>query len=206
MAKKQKIIFGIDEVGRGSLAASVFAAAIFSPKIKNLKFRIKNYFGIIGDSKQLTPQRRENIYKFLCRSTEVYWRIGRVSEKFIDKINIFEATKLAMAKAVKSLEKKIDKKADLLLIDGNFGIGMTREQKSIIRGDEKIFLISLASIVAKVERDRLMLRLHKKYPRYGFDKHKGYGTELHLERLKKFGPCKIHRQSFEPIKSIFGRV
>ena len=183
------------------MAGPVFAAAIFSPEIKNLKLKIKNYFGIIGDSKKITPRKREAMYNFLVDYAEVYWGIGRVSEKVIDKINILQASKLAMRKAVLSLEKKVGGRADMLLIDGNFGIGIKRSQKSIIKGDEKVFLISLASIVAKVERDRLMTRLHKKYPQYGFNRHKGYGTKLHIAMLKEHGPCPLHRQSFAPIKN-----
>jgi ribonuclease HII len=103
-----------------------------------------------------------------------------------------------MEKAVLSLEKKIGKQATMLLIDGNFGIALTRPHEPIIKGDETVFLISLASIVAKVERDSLMRKMHKKYPQYGFDKHKGYGTKQHLAALSKFGLCKIHRRSFGP--------
>ncbi|MDD5738331.1 MAG: ribonuclease HII [Candidatus Pacebacteria bacterium] len=205
MQNGEKIVFGIDEVGRGSLAGPVMACAImqiknqkstFVPssgrgKVKNANQKLK-----IKDSKKLTPKQREEIYNFLKKSSEVQWGIGKVSEKVIDKINILQATKLAMEKAVLNLEKKIGKKADALLIDGNFGINIARPQQSIIKGDEKVFLISLASIIAKVERDNLMIKLHKKYPQYGFNKNKGYGTPQHLTVLSKHGPCKIHRQSF----------
>ncbi len=219
MKKKQQIVFGIDEVGRGPLAGPVIACAITGPaklKIKNEnpkessagdsrgqadKFQVScSKFQVrFKDSKKLTPKQREQIYQFLKNSPQVEWGIGKVSEKVIDKINIFQATKLAMEKAVKSLEKKIGKQANLLLIDGNFGIGLSRPQESIIKGDEKIFLISLASIVAKVHRDRLMLKAHKKYPQYEFDKHKGYGTKLHCQKLMKFGYCSLHRKSFKPV-------
>ncbi|MDO8524357.1 MAG: ribonuclease HII [bacterium] len=192
--RSKKIVFGVDEVGRGPLAGPVFAVAIIAPaklKMKNEKLKIK-------DSKKLTAKQRENIYAFLKESPEVFWAIGKVSEKIIDKINILQATKLAMEKAVINLEKKINKQASMLLIDGNFGINLNRPQQSIIKGDEKIFLISLASIVAKVTRDNLMIKLHKKYPEYGLDKHKGYGTPQHLSALSKFGPCPLHRKSFKP--------
>jgi ribonuclease HII len=122
----------------------------------------------------------------------VEWGVGSVSEKVIDKINILEATKLAMKKAV---EKINDKKA-ILLIDGNFKINMERKQQPVIRGDEKVLECSMASIIAKVERDRLMEKYHKKYPQYGFDSHKGYGTKKHFEAIKKYGLCDIHRKSF----------
>lgn len=192
-AGKEKIIFGIDEVGRGPLAGPVFAVAIIVPQLLIINYQFPK-----RDSKKLSAKQREKIYNFLKQSTEVKWGIGKVSEKVIDKINILQATKLAMEKAVLSLEKKIGKQAEMLLIDGNFGIGLARPQQSIIKGDEKIFLISLASIVAKVERDNLMVKLHKKYFQYGFDQHKGYGTRQHLNALQKFGLCEIHRKSFRP--------
>jgi len=200
MAKNSKIIVGIDEVGRGPLAGPVLACAITQivshsegvERPKNLNGR---------DSKQLSPKQREEIYEILKKDPLVEWGIGRVEEKVIDKINIFQATKLAMEKAVLALEKKIGQPADRLLIDGNFGIGLARPQQSIIKGDEKILLISLASIVAKVERDRLMIKMHQKYPQYGFNQHKGYGTKQHLLAIEKFGHCPLHRQSFAPIKN-----
>ena len=106
-----------------------------------------------------------------------------------------------MERAVKKLKVKNGKlKIDFLIIDGNFEIDSDIPQKSIVKGDEKVFLIKLASIIAKVTRDRAMLRCHKKYPKYRFDKHKGYGTKLHFRMLKKYGPCKIHRKSFNPMK------
>ena len=200
MAKNSKIIVGIDEVGRGPLAGPVLACAITQivshsegvERPKNLNGR---------DSKQLSPKQREEIYEILKKDPLVEWGIGRVEEKVIDKINIFQATKLAMEKAVLALEKKIGQPADRLLIDGNFGIGLARPQQSIIKGDEKILLISLASIVAKVERDRLMIKMHQKYPQYGFNQHKGYGTKQHIAAIEKFGHCPLHRQSFAPIKN-----
>ncbi|MCL5010738.1 MAG: ribonuclease HII [Patescibacteria group bacterium] len=204
MLKKAKIVFGVDEVGRGPLAGPVMAVAITVRQFSmfnvqfSKNFQLKNFQN--KDSKKLTAKQREEVYNFLKQSPEVRWATAKVGEKAIDKINILQATKLAMGKAVVSLEKKLGKKADLLLIDGSFGIALRRPQKSIIKGDEKVFLISLASIVAKVERDRLMAKLHKKYPQYGFDKHKGYGVKIHLANLAQFGPCKIHRTSFKPIK------
>lgn len=191
---KEEYIVGTDEVGRGALAAPVTAAAI------TVRSRWKRDSKKLKDSKRLTPKKREEIFRILKNHPGVEWGIGYVSERVIDRINILQATKLAMARAVKNLEKKIKKKAHYLLIDGNFGIDLPIPQKSVIKGDEKIFLIKVASIVAKVTRDRTMLRYHKKYPQYGFDKHKGYGTKLHLKMLKKYGPCKIHRRSFKPVK------
>jgi len=227
--KKYKIIAGIDEVGRGPLAGPVIAAAItiqparqslrlrpmaggqfsiFSPSPRQLAWlrRASNFqFSnrCLKDSKKLSPKKREEVFEFLKKDPDVKWGIGRVSEKVIDRINIFQATKLSMQRAVKNLEKKIQKKSDFLLIDGNFGIDLPISQQSFIKGDERIFLIKLASIIAKVTRDRMMLRYHKKYPQYRFDRHKGYGTRIHFEMLQKYGPCKIHRKSFRPVSELW---
>jgi ribonuclease HII len=151
-------------------------------------------FGI-RDSKKLSEKQREHFYKILTNHPQVKWGVGIASEKVIDKINILQATKLAMKKAVKKLSP------DFLLIDGNFGLDVDIKQKSIIKGDQKVFSISVASIIAKVTRDRIMQKYHKKYLNYGFNKHKGYPTKAHFSNLKKFGPCKIHRKSFYPVSS-----
>lgn len=195
---------GIDESGRGPLAGPVVAVAITGQKISLPAGRheFSKKFGKIKDSKKTSPKKREEIYDFLKVHPQIKWGMGRVSEKVIDKINIFEATKLAMRKALGELlkkEKKMKKKEIELLIDGNFGIDSEFSERPIIKGDEKIFIISLASIIAKVDRDRMMLKYHKRYPQYGFDRHKGYGTELHVKMLKKYGPCQIHRKTFYPV-------
>ena len=183
---------GLDEVGRGPLAGPVVAAAVLL--IHNSKFLIPK----LRDSKKLTPKKREEFYKLIIRNPQIKWGIGKVSEKVIDKINILEATKLAMIRAIKKLERK----PDFLIIDGNFKLNLLIPQKSIVKADEKVFSCASASIIAKVKRDRLMKKYHKKYPRYGFDKHKGYGTPYHCQMLKKHGVCEIHRQSFNPVKTM----
>jgi len=180
-----KIIVGIDEVGRGPIAGPVLACAVCMPNIR---------FSPIRDSKQLTARQREEIYKFLENDSEVKWGIGEVSEKVIDEINILQATKLAMIKAVKDLENKI--RPDYLLIDGNFGIDIDIPQKSIIKGDEKNSSIAAASIIAKVVRDRIMMDYHKRYPKYRFNLNKGYSTALHRKKIREFGLCPIHRRTF----------
>ena len=188
------IIAGIDEAGRGPLAGPVVAASIIV-KTKNIFFK-KN----IRDSKKLTPKKRLEIYNLLMKSSEIEWGTGIVSEKIIDKVNILEATKLAMKKSVLNLEKKIQpKKINFLLLDGNFKIDIDIAQKSIIKGDGKVFSIAVASIIAKVTRDKIMKRYHKRFPLYGFNQHKGYGTKLHFKTLKRYGPCKIHRKTFRPV-------
>lgn len=214
-----RVVACIDEVGRGPLAGPVVACAVVlqNPKIKsqkpNLQSKIQKLR--IKDSKQLSAKQREYWYNIVSSHPAIQWGIGRVSSQVIDRINIYQATKLAMQRAVRSLEKKLIQLQhrqysnfcysrkhyiiDFLILDGNMRLAIPLAQKSIIKGDEKIFSCAIASIIAKVRRDRLMVRYHKLYPNYGFDKHKGYGTSLHLAMLKKHGPCKIHRGSFGPV-------
>lgn len=186
--KGYKMVVGIDESGRGPLAAPVVAAAVRlaedCPPLLGLK-----------DSKKLTPKKRKEIYEMLKENPNIEWGIGRASEKVIDKINILEATKLAMKRAVRNLERKCSH-TDFLIIDGNFGINLEIPQKSIIKADEKVVSCTAAGIIAKVTRDRMMLKYHKKYPKYAFDRHKGYPTKLHRQIIKQCGFCKIHRRSF----------
>jgi len=197
--KRFKRVLGLDEAGRGPLAGSVVAAAVMlrKSKIKNKKSKI--LFKTVKDSKKLSPKKREEIYKNLIKNSSIEWAIGRTSEKVIDKINILEATKLAMKRAVRNLEKKMTKKANFLILDGGFKINLDVPQKSIKKADNKVFSVAAASIIAKVSRDRAMKRYHKKYQKYGFNKHKGYPTKLHRKMLKKHGPCKIHRKTFNPV-------
>jgi ribonuclease HII len=194
--KGYKVVVGLDEAGRGPLAGPVVAAAVSI--IPNSKFQIPK----LRDSKKLTLKKREEFFKIITETSNIKWGIGKVSEKVIDKINIFEATKLAMKRAIKSLERKLKRKANFLILDGNFKIDLKIPQKSIVRGDEKVLSCAMASIIAKVTRDRIMEKYAKKFPEYGFEKHKGYGTKFHLKMLKKYGPCKIHRRSFFPIAKI----
>jgi len=168
----------------------------------------------LRDSKHLSQRQRNEWYKFFKQHPDVAWGIGRVSERVIDRINIYEATQLAMERAVKNLEQKLHTSKlyrctllrdstshlKLLIIDGITKIKTTIPQQTVIKGDEQIALCAAASIVAKVTRDRLMLRYHARYPMYQFDRHKGYGTQFHLEMLKKHGPCAIHRRTFAPMK------
>jgi ribonuclease HII len=193
---QKRIIVGIDEVGRGPLAGPVVACAFSFVAPQNLVSIETRFLSRIKDSKQLTAIQREKIYKDLNNNPNVFWGIGRVSEKVIDKINILQATKLAMVKAVEDLQNKLENKIDFLMIDGNFGIKIDIPQESIIKGDEKVSLIAAASIIAKVTRDRLMVNYGKKYPQYCFDKHKGYSTALHRQKIKEHGFCPIHRKSF----------
>lgn len=198
-SKGYKYVVGIDEAGRGPLAGPVVSGAvlILEKDFEEIK-KIKS----VKDSKKLSEKKREEVYLNLVNKPKLKWGIGIVSEKVIDKINILEATKLSMIKAVKDLEKKNHVKVDFLILDGKMKIDLDVDQESIIKGDDKVFSVSAASIIAKVTRDRLMIKYDKKYPAYNFKKHKGYGTKEHLRNIKKNGICKIHRKSFAPINQI----
>lgn len=177
---------GVDEAGRGPLAGPVVAAAV-------ILFHSEKLLGI-NDSKKLSAVQREKLYRVIAVSGLV--GIGVVDEKKIDEINIYEATRLAMKKAVLNLPQT----PDLLLIDGPMNVALPLEQKGIIRGDQKSASIAAASVVAKVFRDHWMRRLHEIYPAYAFHRHKGYGTAEHLRALQEVGPSPIHRQSFAPVR------
>jgi ribonuclease HII len=215
--KGLKRVAGLDEAGRGPLAGPVVAAAVVidsriftnmttNSTNKHSRRLVVKFVDIrdVRDSKQLTAKKREKLYSLITKNSNIEWGIGKVSEKVIDKINILEATKLAMAKAIKKLKMKNEKlKIDYLILDGNFKLNnLDIPQKSIIKADEKVFSCSAASIIAKVARDKMMEKYQKKYPKYGFKKHKGYPTKLHFRMLKKYGPCKIHRKSFRPVKCL----
>jgi len=188
-------IVGIDEAGRGPLAGPVSAGAVFVSE-RDFKELRKNK--LIKDSKLLSEIKRKEVFEQIINDKRFKWGIGIISEKIIDKVNILEATKLAMIKAVKDLERKNKIKADFLILDGKMKINLEIEQKSIVAADRKVFSVSAASIIAKVRRDELMLKYDKLYPQYNFKKHKGYGTKEHIEKIKEYGRCEIHRKSFGP--------
>lgn len=195
-----RVVIGLDEVGRGPLAGPVVAVAVaVDPKFKIRTAKVLSRE--MKDSKKLTPKKREMLFAFAKGTPEIVWGVGRVSERVIDRVNILEATKLAMKRAVEHLEKNTVP-ADFLIIDGTFTIKMGVSQEPIIKADEKIFSCMLASIIAKVTRDRIMERYHKKYPQYGFDSHKGYGTKLHVRQLEHYGPSVIHRKTFTPVNKM----
>jgi len=191
-----KNVVGLDEAGRGPLAGPVVAGAVLIKR--DCDFLVEG----INDSKKLSEKQREILYKKIIKNKNIKWGVGIVSEKVIDKINILEATKLAMERALRQAQGKPKLKADFLLLDGNFRLYCATPQRAIIKGDQKVISIAAASIIAKVTRDRIMEKFHKKYPQYGFDKHKGYGTALHFKMIKKYGACPIHRKTFYPINAI----
>lgn len=184
-----KHIAGVDDAGRGPLAGPVTAAAVI--------LDIDHYHELIRDSKTMTEKQKDAMYEYITEHA-IAWHVTSITPKIIDDINIGQAGLRAMATCVKKLEVQ----PDFVLTDA-FNINVPEiPQKAIIGGDGKVFSIAAASIIAKVTRDRLMQKYHKKYPQYGFNQHVGYGTVQHLEALKKFGPCPIHRKSFAPIREI----
>ena len=185
----KKMIAGVDEVGRGSLIGPVYAAAVILKKNINKKE--------LKDSKKLNKNKREILAKYIKKNST--WAIGSASLKEVDKINILNASLLAMKRAIKKLKKK----PTLVLVDGNKLPEMKNYKlKSIIKGDQKISEISAASIIAKVSRDRLITNLSKKFKKYSWSKNAGYGTRDHIGAIKKYGVTKLHRKTFKPIHNI----
>ena len=184
-----KIIAGVDEVGRGSLIGPVYAAAVILNKSINSK--------LLKDSKTLTKEKREILFNYIKKNS--IWATGKASVKEIDKINILQASLLAMKRAIKKLKKK----PSLVLIDGNKlpKIG-DYKLRSVIKGDEKIPSISAASIIAKVTRDKMITNLGKKIKGYYWDQNYGYGTKQHLKAIKKLGITPQHRKTFSPINKM----
>ena len=184
-----QLVCGVDEAGRGPLAGPVCAAAVILPP--------ELVIPGLNDSKKLTDKKRRELFPIIQEQAIAYG-IGFATEKEIDEINILQATFLAMERALGQLAVK----PDLVLIDGNreknFGIPV----KTVVKGDSLSANIAAASVLAKVTRDDLMLELAKTYPQYGFDIHKGYGTQAHYAALRQFGPCPIHRKSF--LKKFYG--
>ncbi len=188
-AKGFRLIAGVDEAGRGPLAGPVVAAACV--------FKTHQFFPGINDSKLLTPVRRKVLYKELKHHPDLSFGIAVIEPSIIDEINILQATLRAMREAVLALPKR----PDYLLIDGNIAIDVANiPAEAVIKGDQRSQVIAAASIIAKEVRDELMLKYHDRYPEYGFNAHKGYGTAMHREALEKFGPCPIHRRSFSPVR------
>jgi ribonuclease HII len=182
------LIAGVDEAGRGPLAGPVVAAAVIFPA----GFADSR----VHDSKRLDARRREELVPVITAAA-VSWAVAESSEAEIDAINILQATLRAMERAVAALTTA----PDYVLVDGSIMPGVPVPGEAIIGGDGRVACIAAASILAKVHRDRLMRAHHDRWPVYGFDRHKGYGTAAHLAALAKHGPCPIHRRSFKPVRS-----
>ncbi len=179
-------IIGIDEAGRGALSGPVVASSV--------RFLGEIELPTLKDSKKMTPLRREKVFEEVKNNPLVEWGIGVVSERVIEKINILEATKLAMLISLQ--EMSTDK--SFVIVDGNFALNGSFLQISLPQADSRVRECSLASVIAKVKRDEMMRKLHKKYPLYGFEAHKGYGTKVHFNAIEKHGICSIHRKTFYP--------
>ena len=182
-SKGYNIICGVDEAGRGPLAGPVFAAAVILPDGHIIEG--------VNDSKKLSEKKRDMLYDKIIEECVCY-AVGIATEKEIDEINILQATFLAMKRAVDSLEIK----PDLALVDGNRVPPMDTAVETIVKGDGKSASIAAASIIAKVSRDRYMLKLAEQYPQYEFERHKGYPTKLHYEKIYEHGISDVHRKSF----------
>lgn len=208
-------IIGTDEVGRGPLCGPVVAAAAMckDPNFVISKEQQKQ-FDLIRDSKKLSEKQREEIFTFI--NEHFFVAIGLCDHETIDRINILEASFLAMKKAIQQLKKNLangvwdmdqDDTRCIVLVDGNKEIpNLSIEQYAVIGGDKISKSISAASIVAKVTRDHMMQEFAQKYPGYGMEKHMGYGTKQHMEALNELGPCPIHRKSFAPVKKSLNRA
>lgn len=180
------LMAGVDEAGRGPLAGPVVAAAVILDD--------RNPIAGLADSKKLTAAKRDKLYDQI-RAKALCCCVAQATVEEIDRLNILQATMLAMQRAVAGLRLR----PALVLVDGNRLPVLDVRAEAIVRGDAKVQAISAASILAKVTRDRGLAELHERYPLYGFDRHKGYGTEMHLEALRANGPCPEHRHSFAPV-------
>ena len=176
-------VCGVDEAGRGPLAGPVCAAAVILPAGLVIEG--------VNDSKKLSEKKREELFPVICEKALAYG-IGWADEREIDEINILQATYRAMKRAVESLPLT----ADYALIDGNRMPPLAIPGTTIVKGDALSMSIAAASILAKVSRDRVMVQFSREYPQYGFEQHKGYGTAAHVQDLREYGPCPLHRQSF----------
>lgn len=189
------IIGGIDEAGRGPLAGPVVAGCVVLDRSKEILY--------VNDSKKLSEKKRNELYDEIIEKACAYG-VGIVDEKIIDEINILEATHIAMKKAYEEADKmyreRFGKNINMLFVDAIHIKNVDIKQVSIVHGDALSISVASASIIAKVTRDRMMIEYDKKYPEYGFAKHKGYGTKAHIDAIKKYGACELHRRSF--IKSI----
>lgn len=177
------LLCGVDEAGRGPLAGPVCAAAVMLPRGLEIDG--------LNDSKKLTEKRREELYDVICREA-VSYGIAFAEVEEIERVNILEATFAAMNRAI----AKLSPVPELALIDGNRTKGIALPARAVVKGDGKCADIAAASILAKVTRDRYMLEMAEKYPEYHFERHKGYGTKLHYDALREYGPSPIHRMSF----------
>jgi ribonuclease HII len=183
------LVAGVDEAGRGPLAGPVVAAAVMLDELQPIKG--------LADSKALSPRRRERLYDEI-RAKALCCGVAEASVEEIDRLNILQATLLAMRRAVEGLRLR----PQLVLVDGNRVPTLAMPAHAVVKGDARVQAIAAASILAKVHRDRLCEQLHERYPQYGFAAHKGYPTEQHLQALREHGACEQHRRGFAPVRAL----
>jgi ribonuclease HII len=183
------LIGGIDEAGRGPLAGPIAVGLVVAPK--GFRFWTQK-LGKIRDSKQLSAKKREEWFSYLRGHPELVCRCAFVAPGVIDRINIYQAALRAAARLYRNCKPS----PHFVWLDGSLGLPLPIPHRVVIRGDERIPVVAAASIIAKVSRDRYMVRMAKKYPAYNFERHKGYGSRLHIETIKQVGPSPIHRESF----------
>ena len=186
------IVCGVDEAGRGPLAGPVYAAAVILDPAKPIAG--------LNDSKKLTEKARDRL-AFIIKAEALAWHIASATVEEIDRLNILQATMLAMTRAVEGLKIQPEE----VLVDGNRCPDWGYVSKAIIEGDARVAEISAASILAKTARDAVMVELHGRYPQYNFAGHKGYGTAAHLKAIKQHGPCPEHRRSFAPVREMLAQ-
>jgi ribonuclease HII len=190
-----EFVAGVDEVGRGPLAGPVVAAAVILPRRPSGEVSRAGWIGRLRDSKQLTPAEREALAPFIAE--QAIWGLGIVSAQVVDQINILQATRLAMRRAVAALPQA----PDALIVDGREVVEGPITQRAEVKGDARCASVAAASIIAKVTRDRLMCALDERFPGYGLAEHKGYATPEHREALRRLGYSTIHRLSFAPVRA-----
>jgi ribonuclease HII len=196
-------VVGLDEAGRGPLAGPVAAGAVAIIARGNFLAELKNLRERVNDSKKVAPKKREELYNLLTKHRRIVWGVGLASVQEIDALNILEASKLAMERALAMVIRVLpsDRLAKIVcVLDGNFKIASDLEQTSIVGGDSRVFSIAAASIIAKVTRDRIMARLDKAHPGWDFASHKGYPTPRHLRLLGLRAPSSCHRRTFGPVR------
>lgn len=191
------VLAGVDEAGRGCLAGPVYAGAVSMPRSVAERFYEGDLVGLT-DSKQLSESQRDEYFQKIGEHPEIAFATGVCTAAEIDHLNILAATHLAMRRALEALPVQVG----FALVDGLPVQGLHVPSQAIVKGDSKSFLIAAASVVAKVSRDRYMTELAKRYPQYGFEIHKGYGTKLHMEALFRYGATPEHRHTFRPVRDV----
>lgn len=194
-AQGQRWIVGVDEAGRGPLAGPVHAAAV----VLDMEALTQDWILRLNDSKQLKESVRESLFD-LIKAGAIGWAIASRDERVIDEINILEATRQAMREAILGAIAMADKPVERVYIDGKQYLDLELDQTCVVKGDARSYHIAAASVLAKVARDREMLGHHARWPEYGFEQHKGYGTKAHREAIAAHGPCPLHRLSFGGVK------